>query len=310
MLKYFYMKNGIQNGTSDYKVILFYRYVYIQNPDMQMIQQRELCNTLNLKGRMIIAKEGINATLEGTKQNIDEYVNKMNNINLFSGMKYKYSDGTGSSFPKLSIKVRDEIVSLHLGAEDLSPNEVTGKYISPDELQELIDSDTTDAYVIIDMRNDYECYSGYFKGSIKSKMKNFRDLKKYVKQLEKYKNKKVITVCTGGIRCEKASGYLIKKGFKDVNQLEGGIHSYMVKYPNKSFLGKLYVFDSRVLVSLGNDKVVVSKCVSCNKKCEKYINCANTKCHKHFIKCDECIKKEGKACCKVCEEKVQAIRAS
>src|SRR5690606_14861554 len=154
--------------------------------------------------------------------------------------------GTGEAFPKLSVKLRKEIVSGHLEDEDVKPWEMTGKYVSADLLHQWIEEG--EDFTIVDMRNNYEYKVGHFENSINPEMDNFRDLKKVLKKIEPFKNKKVVTVCTGGVRCEKASGYLIKKGFEDVYQLENGIVTYMEKYPNKAFKGKLYVFDKRVVM--------------------------------------------------------------
>lgn len=282
----------------NYKIILFYKYTFIDNTEKEKAWQKSLCEFLNLKGRLIIAHEGINGTFEGTEQNINEYVEKLRVRNEFKDIHIKISDGIGDAFPRLSIKIRPEIVSLHLGNEDFSPTEVTGKYITAEELHELLEN--KQEFYLIDMRNDYEHKVGYFENSILPKLSNFRDLPAVLKDLEHLKNKKVITVCTGGVRCEKASGYLIKKGFKDVSQLYGGIVTYMEKYPNQNFLGDLYVFDKRVVMSFNADSPehkIVGKCEICGKNSNNYVNCVIDECHKHFICCENCVDENGKALC-------------
>ncbi len=212
----------------------------------------------------------------------------------------------GNAFPKIIVKVRSEIVSLNLGNEDINPNEITGKYISPEELHELFHSDKE--FHIIDMRNDYEHKVGYFKDSILPSLSNFRDLPNIIRDFEHLKDKKVVTVCTGGVRCEKASGYLVKNGFKDVYQLKDGIVSYMEKYPNEDFLGKLYVFDGRVVMGFDTSSekhVVVSKCDKCGNISDNYVDCSYLHCkgHRHFICCTNCYSEDGKPYCSVeCEK--------
>lgn len=290
-----------------HKILLYYKYVNIDNPQELMEEQKRLCNELNLKCRIIVSQEGINGTLEGLEENTTKYMQLMLADKRFENMNFKVSEGTGNAFPKVSVKVRDELVSGHLGEEDVNPNEVTGKYMSAEELHELFNSD--EEFYIIDMRNDYEHKVGYFKNSILPALSNFRDLPKILSEYEHLKDKKIVTVCTGGVRCEKASGYLIKKGFKNVYQLHNGIVTYMEKYPNEDFLGKLYVFDGRVVMGFetGSDKhVVVSKCDKCGKVSDHYIDCEYIHCKgpRHIICCEDCYSVDGKAyCCDECESK-------
>lgn len=285
--------------NKDYQIILFYKYVHIDEPEALKASQMELCARLGLKGRCIIAPEGINATFEGTKENIREYIKELEKDERFKGIHFKLSAGTGDAFPKLSVKVRKEIVSLHLGVCDINPNEITGKRLKPEELHEWI-GDGREFY-IVDMRNAYEHKVGHFDGSILPPIENFRDLPKVVEQIAHLKNKTVLTVCTGGVRCEKASGFLITQGFTDVYQLDGGIVSYMEKYPNENFKGKLYVFDKRVTMGFYTDNVrhkVVGKCDACLEQSENYVNCANLVCHRHFIACKNCVNiADGKMTC-------------
>ena len=259
-----------------------------------MEREVEVCERLGLTGRCIIASEGINATYEGSKENIEEYIKELQKDERFLNIHFKKSIGTGSAFPKLSIKVRSEIVSLNLGTCDINPNEITGVHLKPEELHEWIK--TGREFYIVDMRNAYEHKVGHFEGSILPPIENFRDLPKVVKQISHLKNKTVLTVCTGGVRCEKASGFLITQGFTDVYQLDGGIVSYMEKYPNEDFKGKLYVFDGRITMGFYTDDTrheIVGKCDECGDKSENYVNCDNPVCHRHFINCADCITKNG-----------------
>lgn len=282
-----------------YTIILFYKYTDIENPDVLMDSQRDLCKKLNLKGRMIIATEGINATLEGETKQIEKYMSEMKKDSRFVDIHWKKSNGTGEAFPKLSIKVRPEIVSGHLDSLDVNPRLTTGKYLTPEELHNWIHSEKREFY-IIDMRNDYETHVGYFENSIFPGIKNFKDIKSILPQLEHLKNKTILTVCTGGVRCEKASGFLVANGFSDVYQLSGGIVSYMEKYPNMDFKGKLYVFDNRIVMGFHTDDPtheIVGRCAKCNKPSEWYINCKDSFCNRHFIACHECLGEEEKILC-------------
>jgi len=273
----------------EYQIILFYKYVRIEDPEQVKIWHEEICTRLGLMGRCIIAPEGINATFEGTKENIKLYIKELEQDVRFHNIHFKYSVGTDHAFPKLSIKTRKEIVSLNLGTCDIDPNQITGIHLKPEELHNWIK--TGREFYIVDMRNVYEHKVGHFENSILPPIENFRDLPKVVEQIKHLKNKTVLTVCTGGVRCEKASGFLIMQGFTDVYQLGGGIVSYMEKYPNEDFQGKLYVFDGRVVQGFFTDDPkheIVGKCDICTEQSENYVNCANPVCHRHFIACDKC----------------------
>jgi UPF0176 protein len=285
----------LQALNPDYQILLFYKYVHIADPEAVMNWQRTLCEKYGFKGRLIVAKEGINFTLEGKKEDTESYIKELESDERFLHIHFKRSMGTGSAFKKLSVKVRSEIVSLHLGVCDIDPNRVTGVHLKPEELHQWI-ADKKEFY-IVDMRNAYEHKVGQFENSICPPMDNFRDLPKFVESIAHLKNKTVLTVCTGGVRCEKASGYLLTQGFTDVYQLDGGIVSYMEKYPNEDFIGKLYVFDNRILMGFYTDDpkhIVIGTCEVCNNASENYINCENIGCHRHFIICEACLEKQGR----------------
>lgn len=283
-----------------YKIILYYKYVHIDEPDRLRIEQIELCKKLGFKGRIIVAEEGINGTFEGLENACKEYIDFMKKDKRFSDIHWKISEGTenGTAFPKLSVKVRPEIVSLHLGKEsDIDPNTLTGKHLNPDELRNWYEENKE--FYVVDMRNDYELKVGKFQNTIFPGMKNFRDLRKKFKKLKHLKDKPVLTVCTGGVRCEKASGFLKREGFENVYQLNGGIVSYMEKYPGKDFDGSLYVFDKRLTMHFNDEEnhKIIGKCEKCNKNTEMYRNCRSMYCHRHFICCDDCLEKNGDAFC-------------
>lgn len=275
----------------NYTIILFYKYTPIENPIALMREQKKLAGELGLKGRMIIAEEGVNGTFEGESDAIETYVHDLLSRPGFEDIHIKRSVGIGNAFPKLSIKVRPEIVATHLPPEEnVDPRVTTGKYLQPEELHEWITSGKK--FYIIDMRNDYEQEVGHFKNSIMSGIKNFYDLPAVLPTLTHLQNEPIVTVCTGGVRCEKASGFLVKHGFTDVYQLYGGIVSYMEKYPGEDFLGSLYVFDDRLVMGFNHDdpnREIIGTCANCGKKSENFINCTDHFCHRHFIACKDCL---------------------
>lgn len=246
-----------------------------------------------MKGRIIVSKEGINGTIEGTKSAVSKYCKAMKSDKRFADVVFKKSAGTGNAFPRLSVKARNELVTLGKDIKKFWQKKGRGTYIKPQELHKLLQNGEN--IKIIDMRNDYEHKVGHFEGSILPPMQNFRDLPKVVSKLNKYKNEKIVTVCTGGIRCEKASAFLKQKGFKDVSQLDGGIVTYMKKYPSKFFLGSLYVFDERVTMNYdeASKHKIIGTCGLCGVACERYLNCANNLCHLHFISCKKCSPENG-----------------
>lgn len=275
-----------------YQILLYYKYVKIDDPKMLRDMQFHLCQELGMRGRIIVAKEGINGTIEGTNDACQEYMDTMKKDPRFADIHWKISSGTsdGTAFPRLSVKVRKEIVSLHLGEEeDIDPNQLTGIHLKPEELRQWYENG--EEFHIVDMRNEYELRVGKFEGTVFPELDNFRDLKKNLKKIENLKGKKVLTVCTGGVRCEKASGLLLREGFTDVYQLDGGMATYMEKYPGKDFKGSLYVFDKRNVVHFEDpDKhEIIGRCQKCNVPSEHYVNCANLMCHDHFICCEDCL---------------------
>lgn len=291
-----------------HQILLYYLYTPVDDAEALRVAQLELCEELGLKGRIIVAPEGINGTVEGTVEATEKYVKVMHSTSRFAQMAFKRSTGTGAAFPKLSVKARSELVSAHLGEEDVDPSQLTGVHLAPEQLHQWFE-EGKELY-IVDMRNDYEHAVGYFEGSLLPKLANFRDLPEVLPELEHLKGKTVVTVCTGGVRCEKASGYLMTKGFSDVYQLDGGIVSYMEKYPNEHFLGKLYVFDKRITMGFNTEEAqhqIVGKCYLCGVASDSYVNCTNLNCHRHFISCDECRGESGGAFCSdACRESQMA----
>lgn len=285
-----------------YKVLIFYKYVEISDPKSLMNRIKSVCNELNLKGRILIASEGINGTVGGLVSYTEKFASFIVTISEFADMKIKSSESPDEAFPRMSVKVRNEIVGTKFSKEKANPIEKTAPYLSADELKEWFTSN--EDFEIIDMRNDYEYEVGHFKNSINPKLSNSRDLADKVEELKPLKHKKIITVCTAGIRCEKMSAYLMNNGFENVYQLEDGMHGYMEKYPGEDFLGALYTFDGRVTMHFGGEREVIGKCRLCNEKTERYVNCSNLMCHIHFLMCEKCGDSGEVTCSSKCKEAV------
>ena len=277
-----------------HEVIIFYKYTPVQDPVGFVNQQKLLGASLHLTGRILIAPEGMNGTVEGTPEQIAEYERHMRLQDGLEGtfadlhdVWFKSSPSNGTSFKKLKIKARPEILNIGLGKEqDIDPNSICGKHLSAEELNSWFENG--EDFEIIDMRNSYEYAVGRFKGSHDSGMLNFRDLPEAVNRFEHLKEKKIVTVCTYGVRCEKASGYLLKQGFNNVYQLHGGIGTFMKTFPGKQFEGSLYVFDERITERFTEHYDIVGTCFACSDKTERFGNCAWSDCHKQLIICDTC----------------------
>lgn len=270
----------------NYIVILFYTFLKIENPEELMESQRELCESLGIKGRMIIGKEGVNGTFEGEEQAIKKYIKELRKDPRFEMMPIKASEGTGEAFPKLKIKVRDEVVTL--GAGYIDPNLPSADEVSAEELENMYKEN--EDFVLLDLRNDYEIASGAFKGTVDPGLKNFRDLPEKLKELDELKDKKVVTVCTGGIRCEKATKLMKEKGFKNIYQLKDGIHTYMQKFPGSNFKGTLFVFDNRMVTDVVEieDKEVIGRCKYCSMPSERYYSDDSQRPSVKVICCEDC----------------------
>ncbi len=277
-----------------YQVLLFYKYVTIEQPQDYVVQFRALCEKHALLGRALIAEEGINATLEGTLEATEAFVQEWKEDSRFSDVQIKRSPGTGAAFRKLSVKFRNEIVGTKF-PQEVDPRVKTAPHITPDELHSLYEK--KDDFVVVDMRNSYEYASGHFANSIDPGMNASRELPEKVEKLRIHKDKKIITVCTGGIRCEKMSAYLLHEGFENVYQLDGGMHTYMEKYPEGYFKGTLFTFDDRMTMDFGGKREIVGKCKLCNSTTESYQNCSNAECNMLFLICDDCTGDAGPVFC-------------
>ncbi|WP_225743593.1 rhodanese-related sulfurtransferase [Marinilactibacillus sp. Marseille-P9653] len=286
---------------SNYRVLLYYKYVDIENPEQFRDQHLELCKSLNLKGRILVSEEGINGTVSGTIEETEQYMEAMRSDSRFEDTMFKIDEADGHTFKKMHVRYRPEIVSLDLGEDDLNPNELTGAYLEPQEFRAALEDENT---IVLDARNDYEFDLGHFRGAIRPDIKSFRELPEWIKEnKEKFMDKKVVTYCTGGVRCEKFSGWLLKEGFKDVAQLHGGIHNYGTNPETQGELwdGKMYVFDERISVDINRkEKTVIARDWFDNTPCERYVNCGNPFCNRQIISSEENEDKYLRGCTHEC----------
>src|SRR3989344_3239384 len=284
------IKNIMQKES--YTVILFYKFTNIKNPEKFKLQQKKIAETFNLKGRMLVAPEGVNATFEGETKNVKGYIKTLKTLAIFKGVVFKDSVGNGKGFTRLMIKIRPETVTLGVG--DLNVKKNTSKMVTATQLNKMYDK--KEDFVVLDLRNDYEIQAGYFENTLNPKMRFFRELPEKLKELEHLKDKKIVTVCTGDIRREKGTCLLKKEGFKNVYQLKDGIHMYMKKYPAKRFKGTLFVFDNRMTTTVVDapNREVVGRCSYCATKCEEFYNDDSVRPSKKVICCDSCIKSHKK----------------
>ena len=290
--------------NTSHEVLLYYKYCRIDDPDHYAQNHRDLCKRLNLTGRILIANEGINGTVSGEIRDTEQYRRVLEADPLTAGIAWKVDPENGHVFPKLSVKVREEVVTLGLGDEDFSPEELTATHLKPKEWRDAMREENV---VMIDARNDYEWEVGRFEGAILPEVTSFKDLPKWVHDhREELEGKKILTYCTGGIRCEKFSGFLLKEGFKDVYQLEGGIVTYGKdeRVKGEGYEGQCYVFDERLTVPVNQTKgaKVVSKCRHCGKPSIRYRNCSWNPCNAQFLCCEGCELSFGRYCEPVCKE--------
>lgn len=289
------------NDQRVYQVLLYYQYVHIDNPEEFAEEHLQFCKGLGLKGRVLVAKEGINGTVSGTLEQTEKYMETMNNDPKFADMVFKVDKHDKHAFKKMHVRARKELVTLRL-KDDVNPKETTGEYLSPEEFYEAMQDENT---VILDARNDYEFDVGHFRGAIRPDIKTFRELPKWVKENKHLiEGKRILTYCTGGIRCEKFSGWLIKEGFEDVAQLHGGIVTYG-KDPNVKgarWDGQCYVFDERLTVPINRKEkhVIVGVDYFDGQPCERYVNCARPECNRQILCSEENEHKYLRGCSHEC----------
>ncbi|MEK4628141.1 MAG: rhodanese-related sulfurtransferase [Solibacillus sp.] len=271
----------------NYQVLLYYHYTTIEDPAAFSVEHLAFCKEIGLKGRILVANEGINGTVSGTIEQTEAYMQKMKADPLFDGIVFKIDVVDNHAFKKMHVRPRPELVNLGL-EEDVNPHELTGRYLTPEQFMNEMQDENT---VILDVRNTYEYDVGHFRGAIRPEVQNFRDTPQWVREnRELFEGKNVLTYCTGGIRCEKFSGWMKREGFGDVGQLHGGVATYSKDPSTKGQLwdGQMYVFDERLTVPINQvEHVVVGRDHFDGTPCERYINCANPECNKQVLASEE-----------------------
>lgn len=289
------------------KIILFYKFTPIKDPEAVRLWQRALCEKLHLKGRILIADHGINGTLGGDIQDVKAYAKETKAY--FKGLAFKWSDGTKEHFPKLVVKVRPEIVTFNARDEiQVDQNGIVGggTHLRPEQVHQLV-KERGDDVVFFDGRNAYEAEVGRFKNAVVPEVAHTRD---FASELEdpKYndiKDKPVVTYCTGGIRCEVLSMLMKKRGFKEVYQIDGGIVKYGKTYKDDGLWeGSLYVFDDRMGTTFSDKAADIGQCTHCAGKTSNYENCTIKTCNALILVCAKCADKD---ICIKCSQQAVAI---
>jgi len=277
-----------------YNVILYYHFQLIDNAEQFSRDHKKKCLELDLLGRVYIASEGINGTLAGTPENIQKYKEYLWSLSGFEKTEFKEDQCDYIPFRKLIVKTRPEIVTLR-APETIDLSREQGKRLMPHEWKKVLESD--EDYVLIDTRNDYEWEIGHFQDAVLPEIKNFFDFPQWIDQVNIDREKKVLMYCTGGIRCEKYSILMEKRGYKNVFQLHGGIVNYGKKEGGAHFKGKCFVFDDRLSVAVNKDnQAPISHCTITGAPCDTYLNCADPDCNRLFLCSKEgALKMEG--CC-------------
>jgi UPF0176 protein len=278
------------------RTLSFYRYVQISDPQSFRDRLYQDWDALQCFGRIYVASEGINAQMSVPEPQLEAFLAHLDSVPELAGMPIKWAvEDDGRSFLKLKIKVRHKIVADGLTGTVFDVTNV-GTHLSPLEFHELAGSEDV---IVVDMRNNYESEVGRFENAICPEAATFREeVEMVVEQLADRKDQKILLYCTGGVRCEKASAWMRHHGFRDVNQLHGGVIAYAAEIKRNNleprFIGKNFVFDERMGERITHH--IISKCHTCGAPCDTHINCAWDPCHKLFIQCDTC-REQLEGCC-------------
>ncbi len=289
------LKERLAEDNTPRTTVSLYKYVEILDPHKYRDHLYTEWESIGCMGRVYIAKEGINAQMSVPSNHWDAFESHIKNDPHLGDVPFKVAvEDDGKSFYKLKIKVRHKIVADGLDDSSFNP-ENTGNHLSAQEFNHAIENGA----IVVDMRNHYESEVGHFEGAILPDADTFRDELRMVETiLDGKEDEKILMYCTGGIRCEKASAYFKHLGFKDVNQLQGGIIEYAHQVEQQglknNYIGKNFVFDERLGERITDD--VIAECHQCGKECDDHTNCLNEDCHLLFIQCQEC-KKRYEGCC-------------
>lgn len=278
------------------KILLYYKFTPLKDPEAIRLWQIVLAEKLNLKGRVLLAEHGINGTLGGETKNLKTYIKLTKAYPAFRDMTFKWSDGGQDDFPKLSVKVRSEIVTFGV-ADKIKVNQRGiiggGQRLKPRQLHKLV-AERGDEVVFFDGRNAHEAAVGRFKNAVVPDVAHTRDFAKELtdSKYDAIKDKPVVTYCTGGIRCEVLSMMMKQEGFQEVYQLDGGIAKYGEEFGDEGLWeGSLYVFDGRLTTKFSDQAKDIGSCVHCEAKTSRYANCAIKTCNKLILSCENCAAK-------------------
>ena len=275
------------------KILLYYKFTPIKDPEAIKLWQKTLCDSLNLQGRILVSTHGLNGTVGGEMDDLKKYIKATKEFPGFKGTVFKWSDGGRDDFPRMSVKVKNEIVAFDAADElKVDENGVVGGgvHLKPKEVNKLVEERGKDV-VFFDGRNAFEAKIGRFKNAVVPDTRTSRD---FIKELEsgKYddiKDKPVVTYCTGGIRCEILSSLMKNRGFKEVYQIDGGIVKYGESYGDDGLWeGSLHVFDDRMKVDFSDHTAIVGRCVHCDGPTNNYENCAFANCNDLVLICLNC----------------------
>lgn len=292
-------------GMSLPKIVLFYVFTPLADPEAIKLWQLNLAERSNVKGRIIVSAQGINATVGGDIHDVKRYVKGLKEYAPFKDADIKWSDGVGDDFPRLSVKVRPELVTFH------APDPITvteegvqggGTHLKPHQLHELMDQ-RGDEVVFFDGRNALEAQIGKFRDALVPETDTTRDFIDEIEsgKYDSFKDKPVVTYCTGGIRCEVLSVLMKNRGFQDVYQLDGGIVRYGEAYGNKGLWdGSLYVFDKRMHMEFEPGAQSLGTCAECGEPTPRYVNCAEQTCRQLFLCCESCTESGARDHCPDC----------
>lgn len=278
------------------KIILYYKFTPVSDPNMTMHWQRELCTRLGLKGRILISPHGINGTLGGDIESLRAYKRAMNESVIFRDITYKWSGGGDDHFPKLKVKVKDEIVAFDAADEIVVTEKGIvngGKHLKPDALHKLVaeKAESGEEVIFYDGRNMYEAQIGRFKNTVIPKVVTAKEFKRDLEsgEISKFKDKPIVTYCTGGIRCEILSAMMLNRGYSEVYQMDGGIAKYGEKFADDGLWeGKLFVFDDRMQMGFSDKSKDIAECEQCGKKTSNQVNSTNIRRKLHVV-CESCV---------------------
>lgn len=288
------------DAEQDFFVVAFYHLHPIESPEEMVKAHQAFFQDKDVKGRIYLAKQGINGTLSAKKEGVSAYINWLWSMPEFKGAEFKIQEYHDHAFGKLIVKTRLELVAL--GHEvDLNAK---GPHLTPKEWRTMFEEE--EDKIVVDVRNAYEWELGRFVGAESVPCETFRDFIEYAKELKERINPektKVLMYCTGGIRCEFFSALLMEEGIQNVFQLQGGVIKYGAEEQSKHWQGKLFVFDDRLSVPISSEETeVVGRCHHCEAPADRYFNCANMDCNNLFICCDECLKNHYGCCKQECRE--------